>query len=166
VPSQLAPSPIQDTISAPRPLRARPAFAQDKERGSAAQPAQGGGILIVEDDFLIAAQMEGALQNAGFQIAGIAASAAEALEYAASEHPLLCVMDVRLFGDRDGVDAALDLFRTYGIRCIFATAHSDDDVRGRAAAADPLGWLPKPYTMASLIRLVRRAVSELRGETD
>jgi two-component system, response regulator PdtaR len=146
-----------------QPKRPRPAFAQDNIRGTATETEREGGILIVEDDFLIAAQLEATLKEAGFGVTGIASSAAEALEYALSNRPLLCVMDIRLSGDRDGVDAALELFRVYGVRSIFATAHSDSDVRRRAAPADPLGWLQKPYTMSALVVMVRQAVKDLRG---
>jgi two-component system, response regulator PdtaR len=154
----------RDAGAAPRPMQPHPAFAQDSARGSATGFMRPRNILIVEDDFLIAAQLEATLKESGFEIAGIATSAAEALECARAERPLLCVMDIRLSGDRDGIDAALDLFRAHGVRCIFATAHSDNDVRRRAVPAAPLGWLQKPYTMSSLVAMVRQAVKDLRGE--
>ena len=72
-------------------------------------------------------------------------------------------MDIRLAGDRDGIDTALELFRSHGIRCIFASAYSDQEAQRRAAPAAPLGWLQKPYTMASLTAKVRAALSELRS---
>jgi DNA-binding NarL/FixJ family response regulator len=118
-------------------------------------------ILVVEDDFLVAMQMESALTEAGFEIAGVASSGEDAIELALSERPRLAVMDVRLAGHRDGIDTALQLFAEHGIRCIFATAHHDELARRRAAPAAPLGWLHKPYTMASLVGLVRRALAEL-----
>ena len=58
----------------------------------------------------------------------------------------------------DGVETALELFRRRGIRSIFATAHADPEMRRRAAAAEPLGWLPKPYTTDSLAELVRQVL--------
>ena len=70
-------------------------------------------------------------------------------------------MDIRLIGRVDGVDAALEIFRDTGIRCIFATAHYDASVRTRAQAADPLGWLPKPYAPHALIAMVRHALAKL-----
>jgi DNA-binding NarL/FixJ family response regulator len=118
-------------------------------------------ILVVEDDFLVAMQMEAALTEAGFAVAGVAATSEAAIELALSERPRLAVMDVRLAGPRDGIDTALQLFAEHGIRCIFATAHHDEHARGRAAPAAPLGWLPKPYTMTSLVDLVRSALAEL-----
>jgi DNA-binding NarL/FixJ family response regulator len=117
--------------------------------------------LIVEDDFLVASQVQIALQDAGFEQADIASSADEAISIAATMRPVLAIMDVRLAGRRDGIDAALELFRDYGIRCIFATAHYDPDVRRRAHPAAPLGWLPKPYSMVSLVDMVRRVLGQL-----
>jgi DNA-binding NarL/FixJ family response regulator len=70
-------------------------------------------------------------------------------------------MDIRLNGNRDGIDVALDLFATHGIRCIFATAHQTADARKRAEPANPIAWLPKPYTMPALVAVVRSAVAQL-----
>jgi hypothetical protein len=73
-------------------------------------------------------------------------------------------MDIRIAGDRDGIDTALELFRSRGLRCIFSSAHSDHESRSRAQPAAPLGWLQEPYTMASLTEMVLAAVGELRGQ--
>jgi two-component system, response regulator PdtaR len=121
-------------------------------------------VLLIEDDFLVATQIEAALIEAGFEIAGIGASADEAIELASSQRPVLCVMDIRLTGRRDGIEAAIDIFKANGIRCIFATAHADPEARARAEKALPLGWLQKPFSMASLVAAVRSAVCELQGQ--
>jgi len=114
-------------------------------------------IMIVEDDFLISIQMEEALRTAGFEVT-LASSSEEALQIAGGETPTLVVMDVRLPGTLDGVDTALELFKTYGIRSIFSTAHSDLEIRARAAPAQPIAWLTKPYSMASLVAAVQSAL--------
>ncbi len=120
-------------------------------------------ILIVEDDYFVAAELEATLIDAGFDVVGIAASADEASALALSERPLLAIMDIRLIGPRDGVDAALELFRRDGIRSVFATAHQDPRTRERAAAALPLGWVAKPYRAEAVIELIRSALPELTG---
>jgi DNA-binding NarL/FixJ family response regulator len=125
------------------------------------QPTGHGRVLVVEDDFLVAMQIESALNEAGFEVAGVASSGEEAIELAISQRPQLIVMDIHLAGDRDGIDTALRLFAEQGIRCIFATAHHDEYARRRAAPAVPLGWLQKPYTMTSLIGVVQQALHEL-----
>ena len=61
-----------------------------------------------------------------------------------SQRPALCVMDIRLAGSRDGIEAAIEIFMAHGIRCIFATAHADPEARVRAEKAVPHGWLQKP----------------------
>jgi DNA-binding NarL/FixJ family response regulator len=144
--------------------RPRLVFARDDAAaGADKRPEKSERVLVVEDDFLVAMQMESALTEAGFEVAGLAASGEEAIELALTERPRLAVMDVRLAGDRDGIDTALQLFAEQGIRCIFATAHHDEHARRRAAPAVPLGWLHKPYTMTSLVDLVRSALAELDG---
>jgi DNA-binding NarL/FixJ family response regulator len=120
-------------------------------------------ILVVEDDYLIATEMKITLSDAGFDVAGVAASADEAVELAESLNPDLAVIDVRLGGDRDGIDAAVEIFRKLGIRCIFATAYFDQHSVERARPAMPIGWLQKPYSKASLLNAVHRALNELDG---
>ncbi|AVA24966.1 response regulator [Rhizobium sp. LEGMi198b] len=123
-------------------------------------------ILIVEDDFFIAMDVEATLTAAGYSLAGIASSAEEAIRLAVARRPALAIMDIRLSGKRDGVDAALELFRDHGIRCIFATAHADHDIIQRAGPACPLAWLQKPYSMPSLISAVQKALSEIASKSD
>jgi DNA-binding NarL/FixJ family response regulator len=139
-----------------RPIVLQP---QDDRVSADRDPAR---ILIVEDDYLAAADTESGLTEAGFQVVGIAATAGEAIGLARSERPELIIMDIRLAGVRDGVEAALEIFRDCGIRCVFATAHHDAQVRARARPAEPLGWLPKPYTSYALIATVRSALAQLR----
>jgi two-component system, response regulator PdtaR len=73
------------------------------------------------------------------------------------------VMDIRLIGQRDGIDAAIEICRNTGIRCVFATAHRDTQTLARAEAAAPLGWLTKPYTRDMLVETVKRALTKLRS---
>jgi two-component system, response regulator PdtaR len=138
--------------------------APDKGGGSRTTPDEPDRILIIEDDLLIASQIETTLVDAGFEIIGVTGSGDEALEMARARLPTLAVVDIRLAGDRDGVETAIELFRLHGVRCIFASAYSDQEARRRAKPASPLGWLEKPYTMASLSAIVRAAASEVRGK--
>jgi two-component system, response regulator PdtaR len=137
------------------------ARAAASDASKAATAAMATAVLIVEDDFLIGMQSESALANAGFQVVGIANTAEEAVVLARAHRPRLALMDIRLAGRRDGIDAAGELFRELGIRCVFATAHDDQNMRTRAEPFAPLGWLTKPYTMASLIAMVQDAVSKV-----
>jgi DNA-binding NarL/FixJ family response regulator len=120
-------------------------------------------LLIVEDDHLVAMELESVLLDAGFKVTGIAATAEDALRKAQSVRPDLVIMDIRLAGARDGVDAAIDLYSQMGIRCVFATAHHDHRTQARAQPAQPLGWLAKPYQPATLLQTVRTALAVLKA---
>lgn len=134
-----------------------------EEAGAAERPGAASGpcILLVEDDFLVGMEVETGLQQAGYEVAGIAATAEEAVELARQRRPALVVMDIRLASDRDGVDAALEIYRTLGIRSIFASAHGDAQVRARAEPAQPLGWVAKPYRVETLLKAVEDALGSL-----
>ena len=89
-------------ISRPGAVFARGESAAPRTRSVAAER-----ILLIEDDFLVATQIEAALIDAGFAIAGVGSSADEAIQLASSRRPVLCVMDIRLAGSRDGIEAAI-----------------------------------------------------------
>ncbi|MGQ7792362.1 response regulator [Faunimonas sp. B44] len=119
-------------------------------------------IMIVEDEWFIAIESEAILTGRGYRVVGTATSADEAVALAERERPDLVLMDIRLRGTRDGVDAALEIHRRFGIVCVFATAHSEPTLQTRAADACPAGWLTKPFSERQLIEAVERAL-ESRG---
>ena len=127
----------------------------DTISGGSSHPAR---ILIVEDDYFVSLEIEHSLTAAGFEVTGIARTAQEAIEMAAVQKPDLVIMDIRLAGQRDGVDAAVELIEVHGISSIFATAHSDVETRRRAERANPLAWLEKPYSSKSLVDAVKAAL--------
>ena len=134
-------------------------IAAAREQGNRTPDAAPPKILVVEDEYLLAAEFEHHLQQAGFTVVGIASSAEEALEFATWEKPDLAVMDIRLAGPRDGIEAAIYLRSQLGIPSIFATAHADEATRKRGEAAQPLGWLDKPFSGSALIALVKKAIT-------
>jgi DNA-binding NarL/FixJ family response regulator len=139
--------------------------ADDSAPGSASaerrESVPGPCILLVEDDFLVGMEVQVGLEDAGYEVAGVAATAEEAVELAAERRPALVVMDIRLASERDGIDAALEIFRTFGIRSLFASAHVDAQVRRRAEPARPLGWVAKPYRVETLLAAVGEALDEV-----
>jgi two-component system, response regulator PdtaR len=116
-------------------------------------------VLIVEDQWLVAAEFESTLSDGGFEVVGIAASADEAVALCRTHRPDFALMDIRLIGRRDGVDAAADILSAFGIRSLFVTAHDDPQTRARAAGLQPLDWLVKPVPSRRLLEAVQRAIS-------
>jgi two-component system, response regulator PdtaR len=117
-------------------------------------------ILIVEDDYFVAVELEHRLREAGYDVVGVASSAAEAIGLARDTQPMLAIMDIRLAGNSDGVDAAITLSSEYQIPSIFATAHADPQTRQRAEKANPRAWISKPYDAQTVIAAIRSVLRE------
>ncbi|HEY5226810.1 MAG TPA: response regulator [Methylovirgula sp.] len=138
----------------------KPKFARASEAQSAAVAvAKPRCILIVEDDYFVGLEAEEILENAGFHVIGIAATAHEAVARATQGRPDLIMMDIRLAQGGDGIDTAISLYQGHGFRSVFVTAHSDRETRARAVAAKPLGWVIKPFAPESLVQAVFQALS-------
>lgn len=120
-------------------------------------------ILVVEDDWFVGTDMEAALQEAGYEVLELVVSATEAIQAAGKYKPDLILMDIRLSGSWDGVDAAVEIRRQFDIPCLFVTAHGDPDTRLRAEAARPVGWLTKPISNDALIAAVKQASTIIRS---
>ena len=66
----------------------------------------------------------------------------------------LVLMDVRLIGDRDGIEAATEIWQRFGIRSLFVSANLDAAARAKASAANPVGFLEKPFTPSGLLAAI------------
>ncbi len=129
---------------------------EDSEpKGAAERPYR---ILIVEDEWMVAVQIETVLNDAGYRIVGSTGDPAEAVDLADETRPDLVLMDIRLRGDGDGIDAAIRIRRQFGIPSLYVTAHSDPRTVARGEIAAPAGWLPKPFTEQGLVAAVKRAL--------
>jgi two-component system, response regulator PdtaR len=120
-------------------------------------------ILIVEDNDFVAHQCETALIDAGYEVVDIVTTADAAVKAAVERRPALILMDIYLRGQRDGIDAALEIFERCGIRSIFASALADPSGKARADAARPLAWLAKPFTDQKLVRTIEAAISDIEA---
>lgn len=107
-------------------------------------------VLIVEDESIVALDLKTQLQKLQYDVVGIAESGERAIELARQLRPSILLMDVRLRGAIDGIEAAQVIRRTQDIPIIFLTSHSDDDTVRRAASTAPYGYLTKPYQIKEL----------------
>jgi two-component system, response regulator PdtaR len=117
-------------------------------------------VLIVEDEFFISLHTKTLLTALGHAAVAVAVSADQAVSVAERERPDVVLMDIRLSGARDGIDAAEEIRARFGIRSIFVTANTDPETRRRAEATQPLGFLEKPLTEHRL----RFGLSRIAGE--
>ena len=117
-------------------------------------------MLIVEDEFLVAMDAENALRDAGLEVVGVAATFEEAVDLGERMLPDVVLMDIRLASARDGVEAAIEMRRRFGIPSLFTSANHDEATMTRAEPARPVAWLPKPYTPEALVRATRAALEK------
>jgi len=117
-------------------------------------------LLIVEDDVLLASSLQELLNASGFEVVGIAGSAATAASLAEERHPQLALIDICLVGPIDGIDLACHFREQFRIPAIFLSGLSDPETQERALLAQPLGFLRKPYRASQLFNVVQRALSE------
>ena len=103
-------------------------------------------ILIVEDERIVAIDLQRRLARLGYAVVALAASGTEAIQKALALRPDVVLMDIRLQGDMDGVEAAQQIQAATAIPVVFMTAYVDEETQQRVKATSPWGCLYKPFT--------------------
>jgi PAS domain S-box-containing protein len=115
-------------------------------------------ILIVEDETIVAMDVAATLRRLGYEVLGMVGTGAAAIESAQSLKPDLILMDIRIKGPMDGIEAASVIQQQRVTPIVFLTAHADADTVERAKAASPYGYLVKPFDERALHRALEIAL--------
>lgn len=107
-------------------------------------------ILIVEDEAIVAKNLQNRLRAVGYAVPAIASSGEEALRKVKSIKPDLVLMDIVLNGEIDGIAAANTIHENYNTPVVFLTAYSDEDAIQRAKIAEPYGYILKPFEISEV----------------
>jgi PAS domain S-box-containing protein len=107
-------------------------------------------ILVVENEQIVAHDLAEMLVELGYLVIDIVATGEAALDGARTLRPDAVLMDVRLAGAMDGIEAAAQIRAEHNIPIIYLTAHADDETLRRAKATEPLGYLVKPFRETEL----------------
>ncbi len=116
-------------------------------------------ILIVEDEAIFAMDLEGLLTSLGHRVTGIADSAALAVSLTRQKRPGLVLMDVRLRGSTDGIDAAREIGVRFDTPVVFVSGNSDEATVARASTAMPFGFVIKPVEQHALGAVIETALA-------
>lgn len=122
-------------------------------------------ILIVEDEFIIAEDIQESLVDMGYPVCGMAATGENAIEKAGQLSPDLILMDIFLKGDMDGIQTA-DRIRPLNIPVVYLTAYASQDILTRAKITGAFGYLIKPFTDRELRAAIEMAVYKHRMEAE
>src|SRR5262249_9039401 len=117
-----------------------------------------------EDEVIIARNLETRLVALGYTVVGCARTAAECLARAREQRPDLALMDIRLAGGSDGIEAAHALRLELDTAVVFTSAYSDDETIERASRAKAFGFLVKPFPDHELHAAIEIAIGHCRME--
>ncbi len=121
-------------------------------------------ILIVEDEMLLAKDLAKRLTGSGFEVVARVTSGEEAVRKAKETRPDLVLMDIKLEGKMDGIEAASQIRSLRDVAVIYLTAHQERDVLDRAKLTEPHAYLTKPVSPRELERTVEMALYKHRTE--
>lgn len=116
-------------------------------------------ILIVEDEFLIAEGLRFQVEEMSQTVCAIAATAEEAIAAAQAHRPRIVLMDMRLRGEKDGVDAALAIYETEGSKVIFVTGSREPATMARIHTDHPAAVLFKPLSDRQLRNTIEEVLA-------
>ncbi len=121
-------------------------------------------ILIVEDEIIIARDIENILIGMGYHITGIADSGDKAINIINDEIPDLVLMDIIIKGNKDGIELASLIQTKYNIPVVYLTAHSDENTFKRAEAAESYGYILKPIQNREFQLVIDWALNKHKSE--
>jgi PAS domain S-box-containing protein len=124
----------------------------------------GAPVLIVEDERIVARDLQRTLQSFGYDAFAIAASCEEAMARAAEKTPAVVLMDIRIKGELDGIATARMLRDRFASAVVYLTSHADPDTLQRATATEPSGYLQKPVRPAELRSAIEISLHKRKAE--
>lgn len=121
-------------------------------------------ILIVEDEILVATDIEESLESLGYTVQGIADTGLKAIESVETELPDLVLMDINLKGEMTGIEAARTIIQKHDVPIIYLTANADIDTVNKAKVALPYGYIIKPFTDKDLQTNIEIAIFKFSND--
>lgn len=119
-------------------------------------------ILIVEDESILALDLEDILTSLGYTVIGTAINACQAFDIVDQFKPNLILMDVRIQGEMDGIEVAAEIWNRYTLPIVFLTASVDEKTLERIKVSPAYGYVSKPFKTEELSVAIRSALS-MRG---
>ncbi|HYX16919.1 MAG TPA: ATP-binding protein [Nostoc sp.] len=121
-------------------------------------------ILVVEDEYILAINLQESLESLGYTVLDIADSAEGAIVKATELRPNMILMDIRLRGEMDGIQAAEQIWHNLQIPTIYVTGHSDRSTVERATLTSPFGYILKPIKEQELYVAIQTALNRYERE--
>ena len=121
-------------------------------------------ILIVEDERIVAFNLQQRLIHMGYDVPAVAASGTDSLSLVETVRPDLVLMDIHIEGSMDGIEVASELKKNHSVPVIYLTAYSEDATLERARQTRPYGYLIKPFSERELHATIQMALERHSAE--
>lgn len=121
-------------------------------------------IAVVDDEMIVAKDLESTLRSFGYDVPGTAPTGLEAITLATTLKPDLMLMDIRLRGELDGIETARQIQQQLDVPIVYVTAFADEETLSRARETHPYGYLVKPVQDNALRSTVTTALNRHRAE--
>jgi CheY-like chemotaxis protein len=118
-------------------------------------------ILIVEDEAIIALDIQYTLENLGYRVPAVVSSGEESIEKASEIHPDLVLMDIKLSGDMDGISAAEQIYNRFRIPVVYLTAYSDEKMLEGMRRTMLFGYISKPFDEGVLKSTIEKVLGQM-----
>jgi len=115
-------------------------------------------VLVVEDENIVAKDIQQSLQKMGYKVIGTASSGEKAKEILKDNQPDIILMDIMLKGDMSGIDTAEFVKEEYDLPVIFLTAYADESTLSKAKITEPYGYILKPFKEIDLHTSIEMAL--------
>ena len=116
-------------------------------------------ILIVEDENIIAMDIQFMLENLGYKISGVVSSGEDSIKKAYNMLPDLILMDIKLKGNIDGVSAANQIYKSLRIPVVYLTAYLDNSTMDRVKKTMHFGFISKPFEEKELQNIIEETLA-------
>jgi hypothetical protein len=121
-------------------------------------------VLVVEDEIIVAMDIQHRLEHLGYEVAAVVASGEQAMQQIEATRPDLILMDIVLTDDADGVAVAAQIQTRFNLPVVYLTAHADDRTLARATLTEPFGYILKPFEEQELRIAIEVALYKHRME--
>ncbi len=121
-------------------------------------------IAIIEDEFIIANDLQNILQRLGYEVVGIADSYDTAVQLLSTKSVDLALIDIILKGKKSGIDLAHAIRSSWRLPFIFVTSHTDESTLQKAKSSDPYGYIVKPFEEREILASIEIALYKNENE--
>ena len=123
-------------------------------------------VYIVEDESIVAKDIQNSLKKLGYNVLGISNNGADAIKQILYLEPNIVLMDIMIKGSLTGIDVAETIKKEYNIPVIYLTAYADENTLAKAKITEPYGYILKPFKEIDLHSTIEMAIYKHKKDTE